>query len=259
MAFSLIGYYESSAKNGLTATAAAPGEDLFTINGDDILINKDHRVKCVGAVSAGVANVDTCRFRRTTDPDWQQFTGFVSDITGVKNYSSYFDTNYALPDGSTVVCEINNLNNAQIDSLFMIVDDGNAEFSVIKPDNLPEGARWIHGAGAGTAVAGTWTNFNVTWNFSFDRQTEYAIVGFQANAAVLYAWRLRPGQGSNFGDARPGWIGGVSNVTTMPLYFKNADLRFGGNAPPNMQVLCSGASTAANIDMLVVPLDEKQK
>ena len=255
--FDTIVYHTSAARNGLTAVAIAAGETAYPANGVAgtgtlVYVKEDGWVFAVGTETAAAANVAASRFHSTTDPDWLYWTQSpvtAQNATGSGFRARMMNCAYGVRKGEQVTAEVNNGNNAQVDSVGVCIAKGSKPpyYSDIPPANLPPGVMLVYATTAHTNVANTWTEGPLTFtNYNLDRNKKYRIWGAAVDGATLYWARFAALDGEYRGHY-PGLPGADTAAGAIrPFVWSDDFPTFSGLNGMNVQLLSSGADTASN-------------
>jgi len=250
MPFDTIAFMESAARDGLAGVAGAAGENLYAVSGDEITIRSDGVIFMAQCVTAAIANFDEFQFHKKTDAEWVHSRQFVRDQAGVMTPNSLMRLAYPVSKGDVIVAEADNGNNAQIEAVLLWIAYGSSPQLTTDPAGIPTGARWIQGAGGTAAVAATWTQSTMTYDYNFKNDKKYQVLGMVAHSATGYAVRLKYKGGSSWLGYGAGIPMGDSNILTQPIYGDFGT--FEGLTPPDIEVLCSGTDAAQYVDLLIV-------
>jgi len=106
-------------------------------------------------------------------------------------------------------------------------------------------------------VAQTWQNVNMTFDYSFQRDRNYKIIGMNAVGVSALAARIhgKTGSSEELLGSRPGVIAATTGTEEgMTFYFVGTDYVFNGLNPPSIDWLSTTTDTAEECSLLIVPL-----
>lgn len=251
--FDIYAFYESAAKNGLTAVAAAAGHKKGVVSGDDIEITQAGRVFRAECISAAIANAVQYRLARNNDTNQavRSRAGTIRDQTDICRQLAICD--YPVKSGEVLNGWADNGNNAQVECILFMVSDGDSipKFQDTPIAPIPPGAFLIDLIGGTAAVAGTWTPSATTTSAKLVRNQKYKILAFGAQSLTMYACALET-QGKLEGQGfYPGVPGGDLPGEAV-LWYSDAWPTFEGASLPKLVPLCSGTDAAQYGTALII-------
>lgn len=257
MAFHLAAFWENIDPAGALANvAAALGEQVLFINGDDIRVPDD--LTQVIAAAACVGQTTTVG-ARVSSPSLRRFVNFdISPINGGGDGDVEPSSPHAIMDlrANPIQLDPGESLNAEIDSNQTDADDQSVLVWLADGPIQPVAGSPVHTVrctAAITAVAGAWTNGQLTFGQDLPSGV-YQVVGMRAQGATLIAARLV----FRGGSARPGVLGcDVATDQEWPAFRRGGLGVFGEfetNTPPTLDVLANDADTAQVVHLDLVKL-----
>lgn len=247
MSYSLIGFTQPTQNNGYAPVAPVSGEDFFQVNGDDLTLGSDGRIIGGAYIAASSAGVRWGWKVKT----WPQFFNTHDAITvddGPRRQASWVKFNRVVKDRDLLNVQADNANTLEITNILLAQAlKDSVELGPMDPGMLPDGAFTIRGVGSTTMVAITMNNVPMTWDYDFDPNMNYKIIGMSfEGVSALYA-RLRGKQGSSLDllNNRPGWIAStIGTEEGLPCMIKGADIVFPGTHPPDLDWVSTTTDSA---------------
>ena len=255
--FHLAAFWENIDPAGALANvAAALGEQVLFINGDDIRV-PDDLTQVVAA--AAVVGQTTTVGARVSSPSLRRFVNLdISPLNDGTDGDCLPTSPHAVQDlrGNPIQLDPGESLNAEIDSNQTDADDQSVIVWIADGPIQPVAGVPVHTVrctGAITAVIGTWTNGQLTFGQDLPSGT-YQVIGMRAQGTTLVAARLV----FRGGSARPGVLGSTDANDLEWPHFRRGGMgvfgEFETNTPPTLDVLCNDADTAQVIHLDLVKL-----
>lgn len=242
-------FHLSGARNGMTVITPS-ATNTVRISGNNLEPRTAGHVRMATCVTAAIANLVGWRFRETQQTNYARSTGHSRDQTGAVDGHNLMFLAYPFGKDAILQAEADNGNNAQVESVQMALAYGTDPLLGLQPRFVvPDNSGWIDGQGGTAAVANVWTESAVTWNFTFKRDINYAIIGMMAYSATGYAGRLIFPAGEVY---RPGVPAGDTNLLNQPIYGHFGT--FKGQNPPNLEICASGTDATQQVKLLISPM-----
>ena len=230
--FSICAFYESAAKNGLTATAALTDNTQYTLIGTDIMQFAHERYFGYFALrTAAIANAAEGRIKKNGWLDYVQTYQFIDQTRQLLGKSDYIRVGRPMPKNSKLNFDANNGNNAQVEMAAILV--GRKPFELYNAP--PEGYFPITVTATTALTGGAISDPGAcTYSYDFDPDKEYHVGGMSGHSATGYMGRLVY-SGKNM---RPGVLVGDDNQLSAPVFGNFGS--FNGDNPPTLEWLASG-------------------
>lgn len=242
MSFTLAGYFESQAADGLTAVAGLT-DDHLNVEGDNIRI-PNFAAKIIAAIATGITLAEA----QITSPKLKEIFKPDLAILGVGAAEPPADRsilNKFLPTGLELKASEN---------MRFFVDNGNTnepQFGLVWLSNgltaIPAGQiNVVKATGSTTVTANAWSTVPLTFSQTLPAGN-YAVVGMRAEGVTCVAARLIfTGSGM-----RPGAVGTDGPGDVIDPIFRKGGLGvwgiFENTTPPRLEMLCTAADTAQTI------------
>lgn len=241
-------FSESAARDGLDyliPCLPAALEPIATYNGDNMRLSRPTNLLGAVCISEAEANVVDWRIKRATDPNWLHFNHAIKCDDGDLEpdvVAHIGAMQYPLAVNDNLICQVDNGNNAQLETVICYFGQPGDISLVPLPFN-----KVIEGTATGTLVVDTFTDCGeITWSEEFDAAKVYKIVGMSGYSATGHAFRLN--LTANGILNKPGTIAGTTVLAGQHLIWGNLGA-FAGTTPPSLEFLANTADTAEVITL----------
>ncbi len=250
MPFTLVGFSESQAADGLTKVAAVADEHV-TVSGDDITVPELSQILGALFSSGNIAGgqLQSPSLRRLIQPDFIPLMNATTFTPVPPAFHDFSQNPIELERSEKINALIDNGNNSERGFALLWLIDG-------IPVPSRGAIRTLKCTAAGGSAAYAWTNQALTLTQTLPAG-RYSVVGmhaYGATATALLATRL-----VFVGGAwRPGVIGGASLTDNRPKLFRYGNIgsfgEFEFDQPPTIDYFATGATGALQILLDIIQI-----